>query len=78
VTPSRALAEAQAWRPAPAESGAIARLFDWKPFLIFLCMLPCLGLLFVFLTYPLGLGVWLAFTDTQIGRDGEFVGLLQL
>jgi multiple sugar transport system permease protein len=75
VTPSRALAEAQAWRPASRESGAIARLFDWKPFLIFLCMLPCLGLLFVFLTYPLGLGVWLAFTDTQIGRDGEFVGL---
>ena len=23
----------------------------------------------------MGLGIWLAFTDTQIGRDGEFIGL---
>ncbi len=53
----------------------LVRLFDWKPFLIFMCMLPALGLLLLFLTYPLGLGVWLAFTDTQIGRSGEFVGL---
>ena len=29
----------------------------------------------LFLTYPLGLGVWLAFTDTTIGRPGVFVGL---
>ncbi|MGN6773296.1 MAG: carbohydrate ABC transporter permease, partial [Rhizobiaceae bacterium] len=27
------------------------------------------------LTYPLGLGIWLAFTDTQIGRPGVFIGL---
>jgi multiple sugar transport system permease protein len=66
---------ASSWTPPARETGPIARLFDWKPFLIFLCLLPALGLLFVFLTYPLGLGVWLAFTDTQIGRDGEFVGL---
>jgi multiple sugar transport system permease protein len=57
------------------QTGSIARLFDWKPFLIFLCLLPALGILLLFLTYPLGLGVWLAFTDTTIGRDGEFVGL---
>jgi ABC-type sugar transport system permease subunit len=36
---------------------------------------PAIGLLLVFLTYPLGLGVWLAFTDTTIGRRGVFVGL---
>ena len=29
----------------------------------------------VFLTYPLGLGVWLGFTDTRIGRPGVFIGL---
>ena len=29
----------------------------------------------VFLTYPLGLGVWLGFTDTTIGRPGVFIGL---
>jgi multiple sugar transport system permease protein len=28
----------------------------------------------VFLAYPLGLGVWLGFTDTKIGRAGEWVG----
>jgi multiple sugar transport system permease protein len=32
-------------------------------------------LLAVFLTYPLGLGIWLAFTDTTIGRSGRWVGL---
>ena len=29
----------------------------------------------MFLTYPLGLGVWLGFTDTRIGRAGVFIGL---
>jgi multiple sugar transport system permease protein len=58
-----------------AQAGPIARLFDWKPFLIVICLLPAVGLLVVFLTYPLGLGFWLAFTDTKIGRPGVFVGL---
>lgn len=53
----------------------LVRLFDYKPFLIAMCLAPALGLLAVFLTYPLGLGIWLAFTDTTIGRKGEFVGL---
>jgi multiple sugar transport system permease protein len=38
-------------------------------------MLPAAALLLIFLTYPLGLGVWLGFTDTKIGRGGEWVGL---
>ncbi len=29
----------------------------------------------VFLTYPLGLGVWLGFTDARIGRPGIFIGV---
>src|SRR6202047_317213 len=53
----------------------LVRLFDYKPFLIVACLAPAIGLLLVFLTYPLGLGVWLAFTDTTIGRRGVFVGL---
>jgi multiple sugar transport system permease protein len=66
---------AQQWSEAPAGRGnPLARLFDWKPFLVFICLLPAVGLLLVFLTYPLGLGIWLAFTDTKIGRAGEFVG----
>ncbi len=40
-----------------------------------LFMLPAAVFLLVFLTYPLGLGVWLAFTDTRIGRPGIFIGL---
>lgn len=38
-------------------------------------MLPAAVLLLVFLTYPLGLGVWLGFTDEKIGRPGIFIGL---
>ena len=38
-------------------------------------MLPAAALLLVFLTYPLGLGAWLGFTDATIGRIGRFVGI---
>lgn len=38
-------------------------------------MLPALGFLILFLAYPLGLGVWLSFTDTKIGQPGEFIDI---
>src|SRR6185436_1490445 len=38
-------------------------------------MLPAAGFLFLFLAYPLGLGIWMSFTDTRIGRTGTFIGL---
>jgi multiple sugar transport system permease protein len=38
-------------------------------------MLPAAAFLILFLAYPLGLGVWLSFTDARIGRSGEFVGI---
>jgi len=66
---------ASAWVQARPRPNWLVRLFDWKPFLVFMCMLPAAGLLLVFLTYPLGLGIWLAFTDTTIGRSGQWVGL---
>ncbi len=62
------------WTRVRPQQSWIARLFDYKPFLVCMCLLPALGLLLVFLTYPLGLGIWLSFTDTKIGRAGEFVG----
>jgi multiple sugar transport system permease protein len=31
--------------------------------------------LILFLAYPLGLGTWISFTDTKIGRSGVFIGL---
>jgi multiple sugar transport system permease protein len=53
----------------------LTRLFDYKPFLVVMCMLPTVGLLLVFLTYPLGLGIWLSLTDATIGQPGHFIGL---
>jgi multiple sugar transport system permease protein len=63
------------WAQTRTEPNWLIRLFDWKPLLIIVCLLPAVGLLMVFLTYPLGLGIWLAFTDTTIGRSGQWVGL---
>ena len=40
-----------------------------------LFMLPAAALLLVFLTYPLGLGLWLGFTDARIGRAGRWIGI---
>ncbi|HEX4944286.1 MAG TPA: sugar ABC transporter permease [Usitatibacteraceae bacterium] len=51
------------------------RLLNNRNFLGLLFMLPAAACLLVFLTYPLGLGTWLGFTDTKIGRDGVWVGL---
>lgn len=52
-----------------------SRLSDSRNFLSAVFMLPAALLLLVFLTYPLGLGTWLGFTDARIGRDGAWVGL---
>ncbi|HVF64110.1 MAG TPA: sugar ABC transporter permease [Casimicrobiaceae bacterium] len=38
-------------------------------------MLPAAAFLLLFLVYPLGLGIWLSFTDAKIGESGNFVGL---
>jgi multiple sugar transport system permease protein len=38
-------------------------------------MLPAAAFLILFLAYPLGLGVWMSFTDARIGRAGNFIGL---
>ncbi|HLI11835.1 MAG TPA: sugar ABC transporter permease [Alphaproteobacteria bacterium] len=38
-------------------------------------MLPASALLLIFLTYPLGLGVWLGMTDATIGDTGRFIGI---
>jgi len=53
----------------------LTRLLDNRNALGLLFMLPAGVLLLVFLTYPLGLGTWLGFTDTKIGRGGVWIGL---
>jgi multiple sugar transport system permease protein len=54
---------------------AASRFFDNRNVLGLLFMLPAGALLLFFLTYPLGLGVWLGFTDAKIGRVGEWIGI---
>lgn len=56
-------------------SQALNRWLDNRNVLGLLFMLPAAAILLVFLTYPLGLGVWLGFTDAKVGRGGEWIGL---
>jgi multiple sugar transport system permease protein len=65
----------QSWVPERRHQNWLSRTLDNKTVLIVLCMTPAVGLLLLFLTYPLGLGVWLAFTDARIGSPGQFDGL---
>ncbi|WP_343654178.1 sugar ABC transporter permease [Herbaspirillum sp.] len=53
----------------------LSRFLNNRNVLGMLFMAPAVILLVVFLTYPLGLGIWLGFTDTKIGGEGNFVGL---
>ena len=61
--------------PAHAAPSLVARAFDNRNFLGVLFMVPAAALLLVFLTYPLGLGTWLGFTDAKVGRPGEWIGI---
>jgi multiple sugar transport system permease protein len=53
----------------------LSRFLNNRNVLGLLFMLPAGLLLIVFLTYPLGLGTWLGFTDTKVGRAGIWVGI---
>jgi len=61
----RAIREATAWEGLKVDR-------DWLGFWF---MLPAVAILVLFLAYPLGLGVWLSFTDARIGRSGVFIAL---
>jgi multiple sugar transport system permease protein len=52
-----------------------SRLKINRNFVAFWFMLPAGAFLILFLAYPLGLGIWMSFTDERIGRAGIFVGL---
>ncbi len=54
---------------------SFSRFLDNRTVLSVVFMLPAASLLLVFLTYPLGLGIWLGFTDTKIGRPGIWIGV---
>jgi multiple sugar transport system permease protein len=61
--------------PARSERTAWQKLKVSTGWLGFWYMMPAAAILILFLAYPLGLGVWLSFTDTKIGRAGVFIGL---
>jgi multiple sugar transport system permease protein len=54
---------------------AWGRLKTHRDWLGFWFILPAAAFLILFLAYPLGLGIWISFTDARIGRTGEFIGL---
>ena len=58
-----------------AHSSSLSRALDNRHVLGAVFLLPAALLLLVFLTYPLGLGTWLGFTDAKIGRPGQWIGL---
>ena len=58
-------------RPMPL----LARMQNSRNALGFMFMLPAAVLLLLFLTYPLGLGTYLGFTDAKVGRPGQWIGL---
>jgi len=53
----------------------LTRLMNNRNLMGLLFMIPAATILLIFLTYPLGLGVWLGMTDAKIGRPGQFIGL---
>ena len=61
--------------PAAVPWWAWSRLQHDRNWLGLWFMVPAAAFLLLFLTYPLGLGIWLSVTDAKIGRPGEFVGL---
>ena len=61
--------------PQSAPATALSRALENRTVLGLLMMLPAAALLLVFLTYPLGLGTWLGFTDAKVGRSGSWIGL---
>ena len=62
-------------RSGPTPINAWERLKTNRQWLGFWFMIPAAAFLILFLAYPLGLGVWLSFTDARIGRSGEFIAL---
>src|SRR6202451_3066509 len=61
-------------RPLPRVPTAWDRLKTNRSWLALWFMLPAAAFLILFLAYPLGLGVWMSFTDERIGRHGIFIG----
>jgi multiple sugar transport system permease protein len=62
-------------KPQIREATAWDQLKTNRNWLGFWFMLPAMGFLIFFLAYPLGLGIWISFTDAKIGQPGGYIGL---
>ena len=62
-------------KPQIREATAWDQLRTNRNWLGFWFMLPAMAFLIFFLAYPLGLGIWISFTDAKIGRPGQFIGI---
>jgi multiple sugar transport system permease protein len=61
-------------RSPPRPASWMARMMESRNALGLAFLLPAAVILLLFLTYPLGLGLWLGFTDTRLGRPGVWIG----
>lgn len=61
-------------RSPPTAASWMARMMESRNALGLAFLLPAAVILLLFLTYPLGLGVYLGFTDTRLGRPGIWIG----
>src|ERR1700709_1944989 len=66
--------ETIAAKPQIRDATAWDQLRTNRNWLGFWFMLLAMAFLIFFLAYPLGLGLWISFTDAKIGRPGEFIG----
>lgn len=62
-------------KPSVGSLSLWQRLRANRNWIAFWFMLPAAAFLLLFLAYPLGLGIWMSFTDERIGRGGGFIGL---
>ncbi len=66
--------DSRAARRPVRDASAWDRLKVNRDWLAVWFMLPAMAFLILFLAYPLGLGIWISFTDAKIGRPGEYIG----
>src|SRR5258707_5599701 len=64
----------RAAKPQIREATTVDHVRSIRNWLGFWFMLPAMAFLIFFLAYPMGLGVWISFTDAKIGRVGHFIG----
>lgn len=62
-------------RSPPKAASWMARMMESRNALGLAFLLPAAVVLLLFLTYPLGLGVYLGFTDTRLNRPGIWIGI---